>query len=260
MELELERLVPKDRDGTIDRQSPGPTADGGHTLGERAATAIRELIVSGELAPGTRVSHDELAAKLGISRLPLRDAFIMLEREGWVVVRRGRGTYLSEINTMAVMDNFALYGLLLGLAVERAIQRGSSDLPDRLSRIRDMFNKERSPSKRALLAIKFNREILNEAHSERLRSSLRALRGLPLGDFYRLLPAVADVQKSAMGSIIEGIRARNASQAADAYAELMRRAGEGISGLLRDRGLLNDESTVALGDKDAAEAAITHFV
>jgi DNA-binding GntR family transcriptional regulator len=251
----------QERHATALGQSLRPASSAAPTLGEQAASSIRDLIVTGKLAAGTRVSHDELSAQLGVSRLPLRDAFIILEREGWVVVRRGRGTYVSEITTRTVADNFALYGLLLGLTAERAIQRGNpDDLADRLTLIRDAFSRERSPAKRAPLAIAFNREILIEARSVRLRSSLRALRGLPLGDFYRLLPAVAEVQTAAMGAIIAGIRARDAEQAADAFAELMQRAGEGISGLLSERGLLTGESTVPIDDEDAFEGAIVHLV
>jgi DNA-binding GntR family transcriptional regulator len=251
--------MPTEPKKTTDGRSSGSDSNNGHTLGKRAAAEIRELIVNGTLAPGTRISHDDLAAELGISRLPLRDAFIILEREGWVVVRPGRGTYLSELNTTTVTDNYALYGLLLGLAVERAIERGNSDLPERLVRIRDLFAKERSSAKRATLAIRFNREILEEAHSQRLRSSLRALRGLPLGDFYRLVPGVAELQRAAMGAVIEGIQACDALKAANAYAELMRKSGEEIAALLRDRGILNDASSVPLADKDESGSVITHL-
>jgi DNA-binding GntR family transcriptional regulator len=56
----------------------------------RAAEEIRAAILNGSLSPGSRVRQEELAAKLGVSREPIRKALLVLEREGLVnVVNRG---------------------------------------------------------------------------------------------------------------------------------------------------------------------------
>src|ERR1700731_5046672 len=54
--------------------------------------ALREAIVEGVLAPGSRLSEVQLAKQLNVSRTPMREAFAQLEREGLVtVVARGGG-------------------------------------------------------------------------------------------------------------------------------------------------------------------------
>jgi DNA-binding GntR family transcriptional regulator len=56
----------------------------------RAAEEIREAILNGNLPPGSRIRQEELAARLGVSREPIRQALAVLEREGLVTnVNRG---------------------------------------------------------------------------------------------------------------------------------------------------------------------------
>ncbi|MFX9461814.1 GntR family transcriptional regulator, partial [Acinetobacter baumannii] len=61
--------------------------------GERhgnAVTALREMIVSGQLAPGLRLKEVELCAVLGVSRTPLREAIKVLASEGLVLLLPNR--------------------------------------------------------------------------------------------------------------------------------------------------------------------------
>ncbi|MGP4098611.1 GntR family transcriptional regulator [Nonomuraea sp. KM90] len=49
---------------------------------ERVAAHLREAILSGAIAPGERIRQEELAERLGASRLPVREALRMLAAEG----------------------------------------------------------------------------------------------------------------------------------------------------------------------------------
>ena len=71
----------------------------------RIATALRDEILSGAIAPGERLRQDELAARLGSSRLPVREALRMLESEGLVELEPNKGARvpalsLDEVNTL----------------------------------------------------------------------------------------------------------------------------------------------------------------
>ncbi len=59
---------------------------------------LRSLIVSCEFLPGQRISETEIASTYGISRQPVREAFIKLAEEGLVSVRPQRGTYIQRIS------------------------------------------------------------------------------------------------------------------------------------------------------------------
>ncbi len=66
------------------------------SLAEIAASQIRDAILSGAFRMGENISEDRLVERLGVSRTPVRDAMALLAREGLVVVRPKRGTFVFE--------------------------------------------------------------------------------------------------------------------------------------------------------------------
>src|SRR5881227_2727330 len=91
--------------------------------GDEAALLIRRMIFEGELRPGERVPQDDVAAILGISRIPVREALIALEREGWVTIELHRGAFINALDDQAVRDHYELFGLVYGFAARRALAR-----------------------------------------------------------------------------------------------------------------------------------------
>ena len=64
-------------------------------LPERIAESLRAEILANRLEPGARLGEQELATRLGVSRVPLREAFRMLEGEGLVTIEPHRGAVVS---------------------------------------------------------------------------------------------------------------------------------------------------------------------
>jgi DNA-binding GntR family transcriptional regulator len=114
---------------------------------------LRDLIVAGRLAPGSRIIESDLAARLEVSRTPVRSALHRLEQEGWVT---GSGTgkqhrlAVSPLTEKDARELFALLGTLEGMAARLA-----AALPTR----------ERTALVRALRAL--NQELRREAMSAR---------------------------------------------------------------------------------------------
>lgn len=65
---------------------------------------LRERIIENDLIPGDRVSETDIAVAYGVSRQPVREAFIKLSDQGLLVVRPQRGTFISKINYVSVLD------------------------------------------------------------------------------------------------------------------------------------------------------------
>lgn len=65
---------------------------------------LREAIIGNVLTPGTRLSEAEVATQHGISRQPVREAFIKLANENLLEIRPQRGTYVARISVADVMD------------------------------------------------------------------------------------------------------------------------------------------------------------
>ncbi|WP_431952989.1 GntR family transcriptional regulator [Actinacidiphila sp. bgisy167] len=86
-------------------------------------TAIREDIVSGFFAPGSRLTEEQLAKRYGVSRVPVREALRTLESEGFVQTRRHAGASVAEPTEQEAADLLDIRALLEPLGVARAAQR-----------------------------------------------------------------------------------------------------------------------------------------
>ncbi|MBI5580056.1 MAG: GntR family transcriptional regulator [Deltaproteobacteria bacterium] len=89
---------------------------------------LAEAILDGALTPGTKLLEMELQQQLGISRSPLREAFRDLEKKGLVVILPRRGTFVREITTRDVQENFPVRANLEGMAARLA--HGKLSKPD----------------------------------------------------------------------------------------------------------------------------------
>lgn len=78
------------------------------TLQEAIVDRLREAILSGEHPPGTQLRQEALAASLGVSRIPLREAFRQLEAEGLVEIAPHRGAVVTGLSPEEVRDVFGL--------------------------------------------------------------------------------------------------------------------------------------------------------
>ena len=114
------------------------------TTPEAAVTVLRKAILSGVLAPGQQLRETHVAAELGISRAPLREALSRLVDEGLVVKYAFRGAFVAEVKAEAVDEIVSLRLRLEPFAIELALQRdrgallkGLRTLCARLSRAAD---------------------------------------------------------------------------------------------------------------------------
>jgi DNA-binding GntR family transcriptional regulator len=84
---------------TVKRQvSPG------QSLSQRTYLELKDLILTGQLKPTERVSESRLAERIGVSRTPMREALMKLEKEGLVVGQRNVGYTVADIDLKAVCD------------------------------------------------------------------------------------------------------------------------------------------------------------
>lgn len=91
---------------------------------DTAVAALRERIIKGILGPGERLLEVPLAEDLGISRTPLRQALLQLEREGLVERKQTTGFVVRRLTFADVSDAIELRGMLEGLGARRAAERG----------------------------------------------------------------------------------------------------------------------------------------
>jgi DNA-binding GntR family transcriptional regulator len=99
------------------------------SVADLAYERIRGLVLSGELAPGTRLGQVELAERLGISRTPVREALRRLGGEGLVEGHSHRGFRVADLGLDAVLRRLEVRAILEpGIAALAAERRTGRDL------------------------------------------------------------------------------------------------------------------------------------
>jgi len=88
---------------------------------------VRDAIVDGTLGPGEQLRDHELAAWLGVSRTPVREALLRLQQAGLVAALPGRSTTVASLDTRAARDAQAVVAQMHRLAVHDAVGQLTAD-------------------------------------------------------------------------------------------------------------------------------------
>jgi DNA-binding GntR family transcriptional regulator len=147
---------------------------------DHAYAAIRGLILSGELAPGSQLSEEALAERCGVSRTPVRDALRRLESELFIRKSESQRSFVAEWSPSDLEDAFELRAMLEGLAARRAAQRISPlQLEQLRSHNRRILEAISAKEPDVLRFLEHNREfhaiVLEAANSPRLAGALALL-------------------------------------------------------------------------------------
>ncbi|MFC0042420.1 FCD domain-containing protein [Actinomadura rayongensis] len=190
------------------------------SLRDRAYRTLRERIIEGGLRPGERLVERDLAADLGVSRIPLREALRLLAAEGLVVLVPRRGALVSPFTPADVRDLFdvrqSLEVLAARLAAERADAAGRARLRLRLADNRAAL---RTGDRAAISAANaaFHAEVLELCGNALLTLVVRPL-DARMQWLFRLtadLDEDQDAQCAEHGGLYDAIAAGDAALAAD---------------------------------------------
>ncbi|WP_375384868.1 GntR family transcriptional regulator [uncultured Microbacterium sp.] len=100
-------------------------------LRDNVYVSLRDAIVDGTLAPGERLRDAEIESWLGVSRTPIREALLRLERAGLVVSRPGRSTTVAPFDAASTVSAQQVAASMHELAARLAVPRLSdSDLAE----------------------------------------------------------------------------------------------------------------------------------
>jgi len=105
---------------------------------EIAALAIRRAITTGALPPGEFINEIEIAGYLNLSRMPVRQAMVVLESEGLVRRVYKKGVYVTKLSGEELEELYHMRAKLEGLAVARAVPRFT---PETLGKSQELLNR-----------------------------------------------------------------------------------------------------------------------
>lgn len=96
-------------------------------LRQEVLTALRAAILDGSIAPGDRLLEAEVAARMGVSRAPVREAMRQLEQEGLIATQAHRGAIVRGLPDDEVDAVYELRAVIEGRAIERACRYATPD-------------------------------------------------------------------------------------------------------------------------------------
>ena len=181
---------------------------------------IVELIHRGELSPGSRVKDASLAAQLGVSRTPVREALIRLAGEGILDADMGRGFRVCRLDPKEMREIGAILGALEGLALQ-----GCGDIsPERLARLsqidRELSSTRSDVDRSVALDEEWHRTLLAECPNRRLLDIISNLWQVPRRYMRAYLRDARRVTLSTQhhSRIIEALRRKDRQAAAERFA------------------------------------------
>ncbi len=213
------------------------------TSGDGAATYIKRLIFDQRLRAGDRVPQEQIAQALGISRIPVREALIALEGEGWVTLEVHRGAFVNGFDEDAVRDHYTIFGLIYGLTVQRALARTASHLAlaGELDKIIVGLGDDDDAVRAERVAFDFHRAIVRAGGSQPIRTTLNNMSGLIPGNFFAEVPGSIAVERRGLTAIGRAVRRNDAASAYREYQSMLDQHSELVVAMLRGRNFFGDD-------------------
>ena len=229
--------------GGVDRLSAPDNLIVRQASGEQAANYIRRLIFDGELTQGSRLPQDQIAKALGVSRIPVREAVVALEREGWVTTKLHRGAFINSFDEATIRDHYELFALIYGLAVKRTIIRNDPEVMSRLAALARNVAATDDPAEVQRGAIAFHSTVVEGAHSPRIPVALRAMSAMVPGPFFELVPDAIPPEQRGLTAIVRAAKKGDADRAAEEYSKMIRQQAEAVVELFRQRNLVTQSQS-----------------
>ncbi len=128
------QLITIDHLGMRTSKTPSAKPERGVSASKRVEAHLRKAIHAGKLRPRQRIIEEDLAQELKVSRGPVREALLRLERDGLVVTTSRRGTFIRDISLAEIGVIFRMRAKLEGLCVRYMRENPSIDASDLLNR------------------------------------------------------------------------------------------------------------------------------
>lgn len=197
---------------------------------------VLALILRGELAPGDRITEPMIASRLGVSRVPVREALRDLESTGLVESRKHTGVVVRQLSRKETEDLYELRSVLDAFAGRAAASKGDPVLVEKLEQHLQLMD-QAALSKDVVTYyeanLHFHWEVIDAAGNEQIRSVYRsAVQKLHLARLKNLSTDVGMLNSiREHHAIVDAIRAKQPEVCEDLMANHVKAAGERLSTL-----------------------------
>jgi DNA-binding GntR family transcriptional regulator len=206
------------------------------------AMHVRCRIFDGDLRPGQRIRQNTFARDYGVSRIPVCEAFIALDREGWVTTS-SRGTIVAAFDEDTIRDHYAIQGFVYALAARRAVGRSSDEGLADLTLAEQCVATAGDPGELDAANQAYLATLFRVGGSWTLAAALRRTTELVPGNVFEVIPRSQTVHRRHVVRITSAVCERDAAGAVDACVRLMDDRATLVIELARTRGLFGSRDT-----------------
>ncbi|MFH1079828.1 MAG: GntR family transcriptional regulator [Pseudomonadota bacterium] len=195
----------------------------------RSAVPLRKMIyeqlvsdiLSGSINAGERLSEADLVERFGVSKTPIREAFIQLEREGYILLKKNVGAVVQKISIKMVEEIFTIVSVLESYATETVVAERKltkSDIAHLAKLIQTMkaYSQRKKYLEYRLLNVEFHGYFVEKLGNETLKKNVVDLRrrmyGFVSGGL--TLPLYIDRYVECHRQILDAVKKNDATKAA----------------------------------------------
>jgi DNA-binding GntR family transcriptional regulator len=176
---------------------------------------LKQAISDGVYSPGKPVRETEVAARLNVSRTPVREAFRRLQTDGILEFTPWRGVIVAELDENQIVELYSMRKVLEGTAAALAATNATPDQIRELEEIMGRAEGETNPESLADLNREFHQALFDAANNRYLLHAIRALRN-PMALLSKTTYSVQDRPHSAQAEhqeIVDAIKRQDADAA-----------------------------------------------
>jgi DNA-binding GntR family transcriptional regulator len=157
---------------------------------DQVVAHIFNLVLTGKLRTGDRVDRNEIATRLGMSRVPVQEAIVQLEHDGLLSTSYHRGAFISRFDEDTIREHYELNGVLNGIASARAAANPTPRILGQLDGILRTLRSCKEPRAFQRAAREYRRAVDDEYAGPRLHAAIRASQGLIPRTFLQSYPSI----------------------------------------------------------------------
>ncbi|KAB2330434.1 GntR family transcriptional regulator [Cytobacillus depressus] len=206
------------------------------TLHLKVCNILREAIIRGDFKPGERLKQSELADKMGVSRMPIREAFRKLESEGLIILEPHKGAVVKSIKLEDIEEIYALRAELEKMAVYQSVEWLTSEDLEELSTLVDKMESTDDVDEFIQYNIDFHKLIVKRCKWQRLNSFIGTLwSGFPQQTPH-LIKGQTETSNVEHREILEAVLRKDKEIASTLVYEHIFRTGEKLIKSLKEDG------------------------
>lgn len=193
-------------------------------LSEQVYLTLRQAILTGALAPDTKLNEVKIADQLKVSATPVREAFRKLAKDNLVVIRPWKGVTVKGYSPEEIISMYQCREMMEGLGARLCAEQATDEQLAELAEVYEEWKNADNPNLKAELNMHFHNLIIHYSHNERIEEYLVSFKEMVNRDMYisaqdeERLYHCDDEHKH----ILDAILARNGDEAEKAMREHIR--------------------------------------